>query len=255
MSKFIHEGPLFAHRNSYRTPLVLAHRGGNTLAPQNSLPAFLTAAQRGVWAIETDVRLTRDGRCVCIHDPVADTMTNGTGEIKDFTFDELMKLRINRGVGADTLPEDELTIPTFDQYLDLCMRYGVVPFIELKTDDGCEPVMQALRRRSLESYAVISSARFEHLEQARAISDRVFIHHIFSKKEYIDRLYDLGYAGMSFKIKNVDDVPEGLVGDVHEAGLRVCIRAAETPEVLRRMIDMGLDYQPSNKLYGYEIRQ
>ena len=255
MSRPIPDGPLFAHRNSYRTPLVLAHRGGNTLAPQNSLPAFLTAAQRGVWAIETDVRLTRDGRCICMHDPIVDTMTNGTGEIKDYTFDELMKLRINRGVGADTLPENELKIPTFDQYLDLCMSYGVVPFIELKTDDGCEPVMKALRRRSLESFAVLSSAKLEHLEQARRISDQIFIHHIFSKRANIDRLYDLGYAGMSFKIKNVEDVPEGLIGDVHEAGLRVCLRAAETVEALRAMIDMGLDYQPSNTLYGYEIRR
>ena len=245
----IPDGVIFRNRNSYKTPLILAHRGGNTLAPQNSLPAFEAVCRLGVWALETDIRLTKDGKCVCIHDAAVDKMTNGEGEVIDFTFDELMKIRIDCGVGADTLPEDYLRIPTMDQYLDLCMKWGVVPFIELKTDDGCEPVMRALRRRSMESFSVISSVKMEHLEAARAISDKVFIHHIFSSKENIDRLYDLGYAGMSFKVKSAAELPDGLIGDVHEAGLRVCLRAADTPEAVREAIEIGLDYQPSNKVF------
>ena len=57
-------------------------------------------------------------------------------------------------------------------------------------------------------------------------------------------------AGIRDKLKKPEDCPEGLVGDVHEAGLRLCLRAADTPEVMKKMIDMGLDYQPSNKVFG-----
>lgn len=247
--RHIPDGVIFKNRNSYKTPLILAHRGGNTLAPQNSLPAFEAVCKLGVWALETDIRLTKDGHCVCIHDADVDKMTNGEGAVLDYTFEELMKIRIDNGVGADTLPEDSLRIPTMDQYLDLCMKWGVVPFIELKTDDGCEPVMKALRRRSMESFAVISSVKIEHLEAARRLSDQVFIHHIFSSVDQIGHLYDMGYAGMSFKVKSPAELPEGLIGDVHEAGLRVCLRAAETPEAVREMIDIGIDYQPSNKVF------
>lgn len=246
----MHTGALFSRRNSYRTPLIMAHRGGNTLAPQNSPAAFEAVARLGVWAIETDVRFTRDGVAVCHHDVTVDAMTDGEGEVSDFTFEELRRLKIDTGVGADTLPEEMLRIPTFGEYLDICMRYGCVPFIELKTDGGAEVSVRELRRRSMEDFAVISSSDFSRLEHTRRLSQSVFIHHIFSSEEYIGRLYDLGYAGMAFNIKNLDEVPPSLVGDVHEAGVRVCLRAADTPEKLRRMIDLGLDYQPSNKVFG-----
>lgn len=251
MSLSIPDGVIFAERNSYRTPKIMAHRGGKTLAPQNSLPAFEAVCRLGVWALESDIRLTRDGKPICMHDPVVETMTDGEGAIADLTFDELQKFRINRGVGADTLPADSLRIPTMDEYFDLCMKYGVVPFIELKTDDGIGPVMEGLRRRSMESFAVISSVDFPRLEEARRLSDKVFIHHIFSGEEYFDRLYDMGYAGLSFKVKSEDELPRGAatVGDVHERGLRICLRAADTPEAVRHMIDLGLDYQPSNKVF------
>lgn len=251
MARIIEDGMIFRCRNSYRTPLIMAHRGGNTLAPQNSLPAFERSCALGVWALESDIRLTRDGVPVCIHDADIAAMTNGEGEVSSFSFEELMKFRIDTGVGADTIPEDELRIPTMAQYFDICMRYGTVPFIELKTDDSCELVMRELRRRSMESFAVISSANFEHLEMARKLSEKVFIHHIFSSKERIDDLYNLGYAGLSFKIKHPSECPPDLVGDVHEAGLRICLRAADKHSTLKKMIDMGLDYQPSNCVFSF----
>lgn len=251
MPRTIEDGVIFRSRNSYRTPLIMAHRGGNTLAPQNSLPAFERSCALGVWALESDIRLTSDGVPVCIHDADIAKMTDGEGEVSSFTFDELMKFRIDVGVGADTIPEDELRIPTMAQYFDICMKYGTVPFIELKTDDSCELVIRELRRRSMESFAVISSVKFEHLEMARKLSEKVFIHHIFSSKERIDDLYNLGYAGLSFKLKRPEDCPTELVGDVHEAGLRICLRAADDRETMKKMIDMGLDYQPSNCVFTF----
>ena len=153
--KPIEDGPIFYRRNSYRTPLIMAHRGGNTLAPQNSLPAFERSCRTGVWALETDIRLTKDGVPVCHHDASVDAMTDGEGLISEMTFDELKKCRIDCGVGADTLPADELRIPTMAEYFDICMRYGTVPFIEIKTDGTCEIIIRELRRRSMESFAVI----------------------------------------------------------------------------------------------------
>ncbi len=242
-------GPIFAQRNSYRRPLIIAHRGCNNYAPQNSLPAFETVAKMGVWAIETDIHLTRDGVAVCIHDTVIETMTDSVGVVADMTFEELSKARINRGVGADTIDPDLLRIPTFEEYLDICMRYGCVPFIEFKTGEGVEVAIRELRRRGMLDYAVASSIKFEFVEMARKLSPEIFIHYIFAKDKYIDRLCDLGYAGLSLKVKDKSELPEGIIGDLHERDLRVCLRAADTREKLREMIDLGLDYQPSNRVF------
>ncbi|MGM9641804.1 MAG: glycerophosphodiester phosphodiesterase [Eubacteriales bacterium] len=242
-------GPIFSQRNSYRRPLIIAHRGCNNYAPQNSLPAFLTVAKMGVWAIETDIHLTRDGVAVCIHDPVIETMTDGVGTVSEMTFEELSKARINRGVGADTTPPELLRVPKFDEYLDICMRYGCVPFIEFKTEEGVEVAVRELRRRGMLDYAVASSVKFEHLEHARRLSPEIFVHYIFAKEKYLDALCDLGYAGLSLKVKESSELPEGIIGDLHERGLRVCLRAADTRDKLREMIDLGLDYQPSNCIF------
>ena len=132
------------------------------------------------------------------------------------------------------------------------MRYGTVPFIEIKTDGTCEMIIRELRRRSMESFAVISAIDIRHIREARRLSKTVFVHHIFSSAEHIPELADLGYSGMSFKVKDPGMCPAGLIGDVHEAGVRVCLRAADTPQIMRKMIDMGLDYQPSNCVFGLD---
>ena len=250
MERRIPDGPIFNKRNSFRNPLIMAHRGGNIFAPQNSLPAFEACCRLGVWAVETDIRFTSDGVAVCHHDADISRMTDGEGAIASMTFSELRKYRIDVGIGADTLPADLLRIPTYDSYLDLCMTWGIVPFIEVKEDEGIDVIIDGLRKRSMERYAVISSAKMTHLRESRRLSPDVFIHHIFSSRERFDELYELGYAGLSFKIASPGDCPPELPGEVHEAGLRICLRAADTSADLRKMIELGLDYQPSNCVFG-----
>ena len=242
-------GPIFHERNSYRRPLIIAHRGCNNYAPQNSLPAFEVVAKMGVWAIETDIHLTRDGVAVCIHDSTLNTMTDSDGIIEEMTFEEVRKARINRGVGADKLPEDLLRVPTFEEYLDICMRYGCVPFIEFKTPEGVEAAIKSLRRRGMLDYAVASSVKFDYIAEARRLSPEIFVHLIFAKEKHYDLLCDLGYAGLSLKSNDTALLPDGIIGDLHERDLRVCLRAADTREKLREMIDLGLDYQPSNCVF------
>ena len=71
-------------------PLLIAHRGGSALAPENTLTAFGQALE---WwradILEMDVQPTRDGEVVVTHDPVVDRTTNGTGRVSDHTLDEI----------------------------------------------------------------------------------------------------------------------------------------------------------------------
>lgn len=240
---------LFDAPNSYSAPKIIAHRGANSLEPENSIPAFEAAGRLGVWAIETDVHKTADGKLVCFHNKRVDGLTNGEGAICELTFDYLRSLHITAGNNVQAHTEQELRIPTFEEYLEICKKHGSVPFIELKTNIA-EETMFYVRKLGLEDSCVYSAIKFEPLECVRKLSDRVFIHHIFSSEERIPRLAELGYSGMSFKIAELDDVPEGLVERVHSAGVKICFRAADTPDVMRRAIDMGTDYVPSNRVFG-----
>jgi glycerophosphoryl diester phosphodiesterase len=81
------------HRYLAGAPLLIAHRGGSGLAPENTLAAFRRALD---WwradLLEIDVQPTRDGDAVVIHDPTVDRTTDGSGAVSSFTVAELKRL-------------------------------------------------------------------------------------------------------------------------------------------------------------------
>lgn len=84
---------------------VAAHRGWSEQYPENTMAAFRAALSLGVDQIETDVRVTKDGQLVLIHDATVDRTTNGTGRVCDFTLEELQKLDAGNGEHVPTLRE------------------------------------------------------------------------------------------------------------------------------------------------------
>ncbi len=73
-------------------PRVCAHRGFNTIAPENSMPAFGAAIAMGADEIEFDIWSTKDGVLVSCHDDTLDRVSNGSGKIYDHTYAELQEL-------------------------------------------------------------------------------------------------------------------------------------------------------------------
>ncbi|MCA1056091.1 glycerophosphodiester phosphodiesterase [Rossellomorea aquimaris] len=78
--------------SDHNGPLVIAHQGGKSLAPGNTITAFKNAVDLGVDVIETDIHITKDGHLVTIHDPTVDATTNGQGLVADYTLQELQRL-------------------------------------------------------------------------------------------------------------------------------------------------------------------
>jgi glycerophosphoryl diester phosphodiesterase len=72
-------------------PLVVGHRGLLKHAPENTLAGFRAALSLRV-GVEIDIRRTRDGRLVCLHDEILDRTTGGRGQLTDHTFEDLRKL-------------------------------------------------------------------------------------------------------------------------------------------------------------------
>ena len=233
-------------------PFFIAHRGCQSLAPENTVASFVCAARLGLDAIETDVRFSSDGALVCVHDDTLKRMFGIEREVAAVRFDELRALMPVKGEtskvkGLKSWPKEALRIPTFAEYLDVCEQYDKVPFIETKGNVAVvKPVLEEVRRRGLAKVAVLSSIPFEHIREARRIDKGIFVHHIFSDPELLDELAAMGNAGLSYNYKDVSTVPEGLVAEVHAKGVKMCLRAGDTPEAVDRMMAMGLDYIPTN---------
>lgn len=88
------------------------------------------------------------------------------------------------------------------------------------------------------------------MQIARRVSEDVFIHRIFATEEELPILAELGNAGLSWNIKDVRDCTPDKITRPHEMGLKVCLRAGDTLENVRRMLELGCDYIPSNCMHG-----
>ncbi|WP_280832661.1 glycerophosphodiester phosphodiesterase [Mycolicibacterium frederiksbergense] len=73
-------------------PFVVAHRGASADRPEHTLAAYDLALREGADGVECDVRLTRDGHLVCVHDRRVDRTSTGTGLVSEMTLGELRKL-------------------------------------------------------------------------------------------------------------------------------------------------------------------
>lgn len=93
--------------------VVCAHRGDHTIAPENTLDAYERAIGDEADYGETDLRTTKDGVIVLMHDSTVDRTTDGHGKVEDLTFAEIRSLKIK---GAKR--EGEL-VPTFEELLKI----------------------------------------------------------------------------------------------------------------------------------------
>ena len=133
-----------------KTPLLIAHRGGAGLAPENTMDAFRQAVD--LWQadmIELDVHATKDGRCVVIHDPTVDRTTNGTGRVADLTYAELRELDAGYHFTADykrTYPfrGKGVTIPTIEDVLEAVPDIPLI--VEVKTGAAQKPLFEAIAK-------------------------------------------------------------------------------------------------------------
>lgn len=109
--------------------LTIAHRGDPLVHRENTMPSFRSAVSKGANTLEFDLRLTRDGRIVLLHDPTLDRLWGVPRPVADLTFDEAHRLG---------LPSFEELIAEFD---------SVNLLVDLKTDDVIAPAVAALRAR------------------------------------------------------------------------------------------------------------
>jgi glycerophosphoryl diester phosphodiesterase len=114
-------------------PLVFAHRGGADALPEHTLAAYLRALEEGADGVECDVRLTRDGHLVCVHDRRLDRTSNGRGRVSAKTLAELDALDFGSwhpgaavASPAEALPADDPPDPDMTRLLTLDRLLGAV---------------------------------------------------------------------------------------------------------------------------------
>ncbi|UYO96285.1 glycerophosphodiester phosphodiesterase family protein [Microbacterium sp. M28] len=123
--------PPISIRAPGETGVVVGHRGNSSVAPENTMPAFVSTTRSGADYFEIDIALTKDGIPVVMHDGTVDRTTDGTGAVSALTLDEIRAL----DAGSWFSPAFAGTkVPTFDEVLTYVAGGGADVVIEYKGD-------------------------------------------------------------------------------------------------------------------------
>jgi glycerophosphoryl diester phosphodiesterase len=133
--------------------IVIAHRGDRAHVPENTIAALARAVELGADALEIDVRMTRDGVPVLMHDPTVDRTTSGRGLVRENTLAELRTL--DAGRGPQGWSGGKLTVPTLEEVLD---RFRGVPIvIDVKELAVADATVQLVHKFGLQSSIAVGS--------------------------------------------------------------------------------------------------
>lgn len=124
------EDRLMSHREGV---MVVAHRACWRKAPENSIAAIDACVDMQVDMVEIDVRRTRDGHLVIIHDDTVDRTTNGSGSVRELDLSEVTSLSLRGGLGGDDADLTEHRIPTLEQAL-IAARGKILVNLDAKDD-------------------------------------------------------------------------------------------------------------------------
>ena len=234
-------------------PLLMAHRGGSRLAPENTMAAFRHALDD--WdadVLEMDVRLTADERLVVIHDDTVDRTTDGAGPIRRMTWEEAGDLdagfRFRDLNGDPAFRGRDARIPLFDEVLETFPHTRII--VEPKAAEAARPLVDAIRFRGAE-HRVLIGAVFESTRTgargyagpwaaSRTQVRRFWILHRVPVvgRWYVPRAdaFEIPERSGRFQV-----VTPALVRAAHAANIAVHVWTVDDPDDMRRLLDWGVD--------------
>ena len=183
------------------TPLIIGHRGASAVAPENTIAAFKEAIAVGADGVEFDVRLTRDGVPVVIHDGTLRRTGGLQRRVADLTWAELEQVDVGSWFDRKFA---HATVPSLDQLLTLFESNNLVLNLAMKSDSASEhaPLADAccrlINEHSLKQRVIVSCFDLPVLKVVKNIDSEIktaalALHHRLARKDLIDKAKLLGW--------------------------------------------------------------
>ena len=233
---------------------LVAHRGYRAIAPENTLPAFEEAGRAGFWGNECDVYRTADGVWVIHHDYVTFRMMNAMKNIEKSTYEELLGLNTNNGHNIEKY--ENLKICTLEEYLEVCQRFQMHAFIELKSKNNTEHYDEVLAL--VEKYGVEATYISFQLDNLKAIreldkeAELLFIVDEISD-EAIESAKSIENCGIDFGVDekvNFENDCE-MIKKCVAAGLPLGAWAVDDIKTMKTLVDNGVTYITTDCITEY----
>ena len=248
------ERPFF--KKSEIRPLVIAHRGGAGLWPENTLYAFEQARNLGVDVVELDVRSTSDGVLIAMHDASIARTTDGVGRAQEITLAELKKRDAGYRWSADggksfPMRGRGITVPTLEEALTALpeMRFIIEP--KQESPSIVEPLCRIIRKHSMTDKVVVASFipavlyefRRTCPEVATSASPAEVSKFLALQKTGLDNAYSPPMQALQVPeyLGGLRVLTRAFVDAAHSRNLQVHAWTINETADMKRLIEMGVD--------------
>ncbi len=226
---------------------MIAHRGVSGLERENSYPAFVAAGNRSYFGIETDVHSTSDGEFIILHDDSTERVT-GTALIAEET--PLDALRTLHMLDPQTeRPSPLLVLPTLEEYIRVCKKYGKIAVLELKNPMDEATVCRLIDRIEACGYGegvIYISFSFDNLVYVRKRSPKSPCQFLFVDPQTVS-LQEICAHRFDVDV-HCGHLTEAWIRAFHDAGCLVNCWTVNEREEAERLVAWGVDQITSNIL-------
>ncbi len=169
-------------------PNISVHRGGKGLLnyPENCLETLQYVNDSISAVYEIDVAQTKDGQLVLMHDNSIERTTNGSGLVKDLTYNELKKYNLIDDYGNAT----KFKIPSFSEVLDWCKTNNVILTVDIKRSVSQDVVIKAIKEAKAEDISIIITYDLAQAQSAYNLAPELLLSVSARNHEEFDRLLD-----------------------------------------------------------------
>jgi glycerophosphoryl diester phosphodiesterase len=225
-------------------PFVLAHRGDLTHAPENTLPAFQQAIQKGADGVELDVKLTSDGHVIVFHDLTVERTSNGTGRVAQLTLEELRKLDAGswfnekfRGTKVPLLEEVFETVGR-DKLINIELTNYSSP-----RDGLVDKVCELIKRHNNQGQVLFSSFFASNLKRAAQLLPETprGLLALPGLAGIWARSFGFMFGEYQALHPHISNVDRQQVQRAHRLNRRVHVWTANTPDEVNQLKEWGVD--------------
>lgn len=219
-------------------PVAIAHRGGAHEAPENTVQAFEAAHDLGYRYIETDAQLTADGVAVAFHDSRLDRVSDQTGKINSWKWNDLRDVTIGHDGQLSTISDLLTNFPT--------TRFNV----DAKSNRVLEPLLASIEAADAYDRVCIGSFSERRLRRARELSGARLctsfgpgaIVDLVARSKGIKRPLGSGLAVQApVSFRGVPVINERFIEQAHADRLVVHAWTIDEPDEMHRLLDLGVD--------------
>ena len=234
---------------------IIAHKCAAGIAPENTMASFQAALDIGVDMIELDVRQTKDEEIIVFHDQYLDRTTNGTGNVHEYTLEQLKQLDAGSWFSSEFSSQK---IPTLKEVLDLVNGRCQV-LIEIKHmehphyHDFSDKLVDIIRlEENGFDWVLLQSYEDKYLEEAEMYDDRIQTNKMLIGEDstpllafYIETKLRLGLGDSKENLKTLNPEFTTLsprrIFRMHSRGFKVFTYSVNSREEMIKMLNMGVD--------------